>query len=104
MWTVRDADTTIYLFGTVHVLRPGVAWKTPRVAQAFAACRDLSLEIADTDDKQATAALVLKYGMDLSHPLSARLDDKAREAVLAFREATSGSDLRANLFHARSTT
>jgi molecular chaperone DnaJ len=34
----------------------------------------------------------------------ARLDEKAREAVLAFREATSGSDLRANLFHARSTS
>jgi molecular chaperone DnaJ len=34
----------------------------------------------------------------------ARLDEKAREAVLAYREATSGSDLRANLFHARSTS
>jgi molecular chaperone DnaJ len=32
----------------------------------------------------------------------ARLDEKAREAVLAYREATGGSDLRANLFHARS--
>jgi molecular chaperone DnaJ len=29
------------------------------------------------------------------------LDDKAREAVLAYREATGGSDLRANLFDAR---
>jgi molecular chaperone DnaJ len=29
------------------------------------------------------------------------LDEKAREAVLAFREATGGSDLRANLFDAR---
>jgi molecular chaperone DnaJ len=33
----------------------------------------------------------------------ARLDEKAREAVLAYREATGGTDLRANLFHARST-
>jgi len=32
----------------------------------------------------------------------ARLDAKAREAVLAYREATGGADLRANLFHARS--
>jgi molecular chaperone DnaJ len=31
----------------------------------------------------------------------ARLDAKARQAVEAFREATGGSDLRANLFHAR---
>ncbi len=33
----------------------------------------------------------------------ARLDDKARAAVEALREATAGSDLRANLFDARTT-
>ncbi|MEQ1689527.1 MAG: TraB/GumN family protein, partial [Sphingopyxis sp.] len=26
LWVVRDADTTIYLFGTIHVLRPGLSW------------------------------------------------------------------------------
>ena len=24
LWAVKDADTTIYLFGTVHVLKPGL--------------------------------------------------------------------------------
>jgi len=26
LWQVKDADTTIYLFGTVHVLKPGIDW------------------------------------------------------------------------------
>jgi len=26
LWVVRDADSTLYLFGTVHVLRPTTAW------------------------------------------------------------------------------
>ena len=35
MWVVRDKDTTIYLFGTVHVLRPTTGWASPRVNAAF---------------------------------------------------------------------
>jgi uncharacterized protein YbaP (TraB family) len=89
MWVARDADTTIYLFGTVHVLRPNVAWKTPRLAQAFSACRELNLEINDTDDAAATSALVLKYGMDLGHPLSAKLNAQER-ARFAAAAATIG--------------
>ena len=27
MWTVKDADSTIYLFGTVHLLKPETEWK-----------------------------------------------------------------------------
>jgi hypothetical protein len=26
LWVVKDADTTIYLFGTIHVLKPGLSW------------------------------------------------------------------------------
>ena len=36
LWAVRDADTTIYLFGTIHALRPGMPWFGGKVEQAFA--------------------------------------------------------------------
>ena len=26
LWVVRDQDTTVYLFGTIHVLKPGLSW------------------------------------------------------------------------------
>jgi len=37
MWQVSDRDTSIYLFGTVHLLPPGTQWRPrpgkPRQAQ-----------------------------------------------------------------------
>src|SRR3546814_5779530 len=35
LWVVKDEDTTIYLFGTVHVLKPGTLWFDDEVRQAF---------------------------------------------------------------------
>lgn len=29
IWKFGDRDTTIYLFGTIHILPPGFAWRTP---------------------------------------------------------------------------
>lgn len=33
LWKVADEDTTIYLFGTVHVLPKDVVWYTPTIAK-----------------------------------------------------------------------
>ncbi len=34
LWVVKDADTTIYLFGTVHLLPNDVDWHFPVLDQA----------------------------------------------------------------------
>lgn len=73
MWVVRDADSTIYLFGTVHVLKPDTVWRTAKVERAIAASGELVLEIQEVDDPAAMAPLVQKYGLDMRKPLSAKL-------------------------------
>ncbi|HVY87658.1 MAG TPA: TraB/GumN family protein, partial [Hyphomonadaceae bacterium] len=35
LWRIGDADTTIYLFGTVHVLPPDLNWRTTAVDKAL---------------------------------------------------------------------
>jgi len=45
LWVVKDRDTTIYLFGTIHVLKPGVRWLQGPMRRAFAASDQLVLEI-----------------------------------------------------------
>ncbi len=45
LWVVKDADTTIYLFGTVHVLKPGITWFEGPVRDAFAKSDSLVLEL-----------------------------------------------------------
>ena len=44
MWTVSDADTTIYLFGTIHLLPQDYQWRTPKFNQAVAGSQQLVVE------------------------------------------------------------
>jgi uncharacterized protein YbaP (TraB family) len=72
LWVVKDADTTIYLFGTVHLLPNDTAWHYPALDKAIADSRTLYVEL--TDDNQANmSALVLRYGLDTAHPLPSLL-------------------------------
>src|SRR3546814_6267026 len=50
LWEVKDADTTIYLFGTVHVLKPGVDWFKGGIRRAFDQYDELVLEIIEPDN------------------------------------------------------
>lgn len=64
LWKVADEDTTIYLFGTVHVLPEGVAWYGPKIEQALAKSDILVTEIPsgpETDAKMQQ--LVMTSGM-----------------------------------------
>ena len=41
MWVVKDADSTVYLLGTIHVLKPGVSWRSEKLDAALTALRQL---------------------------------------------------------------
>lgn len=84
LWTARDADTTIYLFGTVHLLPNDTEWQFPALEQALASSDALYVEIVD-DDALHMQALVIRYGLDPAHPLSAKLttDERATLAQAA---------------------
>jgi hypothetical protein len=74
LWVVKDKDSTIYLFGTVHLLKKDVVWKTPKIAKAMDEAQDLTLEISDLDPPQdKLMPLIQQYGLDPSHPLSGKL-------------------------------
>jgi hypothetical protein len=72
LWVVKDADTTIYLFGTVHLLPTDTDWHYPALDRAVADSRTLYIELTD-DDQANMTALVLRYGLDPAHPLSSLL-------------------------------
>jgi uncharacterized protein YbaP (TraB family) len=64
LWVIRDKDTTIYLFGTVHLLKPGLGWFDEAIADAFRASDELKLEILPTEDEAAMAPLVMELARD----------------------------------------
>lgn len=87
LWVIRDADSTIYLFGTVHLLRPETAWHSPVVNQAFDSADQIWFEIENPDDRAAAIPLVQRYGIDLETPLSSRLNAEEQGQLDAMAEA-----------------
>ncbi len=85
LWVARDGDTVIWLFGTVHQLRPGTPWLTGAVADAFAGSDMLVLEIPEpTPDEMAAAVVQVTPPRPAALPgeLDRRL--RARAAELGF--------------------
>ena len=35
LWTLSDEDTTLHIFGTVHLLRPGLDWRSDALDAAL---------------------------------------------------------------------
>lgn len=78
LWVVSDADTTIYLFGTVHILKPGMGWFDEAVKEAFDTSDRLVLEIVEPD-AATTQQLFAKYGLDQSgKPLTSKMTDEQK--------------------------
>ncbi|MBX9616867.1 MAG: TraB/GumN family protein [Caulobacteraceae bacterium] len=73
LWSISDADSTIYLFGTVHVLRPETPWGSSRVDAAFDSAASVILEISNPDDQAAITPLIQQYGISPARPLSSLL-------------------------------
>jgi hypothetical protein len=99
LWVVRDEDSTIYLFGTVHLLKDETAWRTPKIEAAFKESSELWLELAETGDEAASNAamqrLIPEFGLDLARPLSTKLNatDQKRVAAAAARLGVPAAQL-----------
>ena len=61
LWKVSDADTTIYLFGTIHLLPKGIEWFDGPVAAAFGHSQELVTEIPEIAEGESIA-MMLKHG------------------------------------------
>lgn len=73
LWAIKDHDSTIYLFGTIHVLKPQTAWRSPQLDAALKASDELVVEVLGADDPAVMQPLVMQYGLDRAEPLSAKL-------------------------------
>lgn len=84
LWKVADADTTIYLFGTVHALDGKQAWLNDEVATAFDASDELVLEVITPDDPKEIAPLLARYATNADGPtLTSKLSPRGQSALVA---------------------
>lgn len=88
LWEVSDPDTTIFLFGTIHLLPKGYEWKTRTIDRAIATSDTLVIEtIVDQNNPQALAAELVRLGYSMGlPPLASRIHPLKRpllEAAIA---------------------
>lgn len=74
MWTVRDADSELVLFGSVHLLPPDLEWRTPALDTALKSADDLWLELPVDDASLAKGAQLSQQRMLL--PKGQTLDSR----------------------------
>jgi Uncharacterized protein conserved in bacteria len=78
LWKLADHDTTIWLFGSVHVLSPDIRWFEGPVAKAFAKSDALVVETELSADA-STSRLMLERAFDRNgKPLRGELSPKQR--------------------------
>ncbi|MFL6777076.1 MAG: TraB/GumN family protein, partial [Sphingomicrobium sp.] len=86
LWEVSDADTTIYLFGTIHLLPNDIQWRTARIDQAVSGSQQLVVETI-VDDKDPTklmsAMASLAFNTPNLPPLLERVPATKRPALAA---------------------
>lgn len=78
LWVVRDKDTTIYLFGTIHVLKPGLSWFDEAVKKAFDRSGTLVLEMVEPDEDTQQRVLLSKAFAPDGPTLSEKLPEEKR--------------------------
>jgi uncharacterized protein YbaP (TraB family) len=86
LWIARHDQATVYLFGTVHLLPSDANWSSPELDRALQASQRLIIEMVD-DEPAHMQELVLQYGVDPSHRLSDKLNDRDRGRLERAAEA-----------------
>ena len=69
LWEVSDKDTTIYLFGTIHLLPRDSQWRTPKFDKAVQSSQSLVLEtLIDSANPQQLAGVMAALGYSSGLP------------------------------------
>lgn len=86
IWVIEDEDSTIYMVGTVHVMREGVEWQSTAIAQILDKADAVWLELAEFTPPDNFGTMMMQLGISPERPLSSLLDAEelaGLEAILA---------------------
>jgi uncharacterized protein YbaP (TraB family) len=86
LWKISDADTTIYLFGTIHLLPQNFQWQTAKFDQAVQGSQQLLVEtIVDPDHPQDFVSAYAQMAISPKPlpPILDRVSPGKREALKA---------------------
>jgi len=91
LWAVADADTTVYLFGTIHLLPEKYRWRTAEFDRAVDGSQQLVVEtIVDEKNPQKMLSALTSLGFSKGLPPVTERVPPAKRPVLEAAIAKSG--------------
>lgn len=91
LWQIKDKDTTVYLFGTIHLLPQNSRWRTPKFDQAVQGSQSLVVEtLIDASNPKELQGLMSAMGFSSGLPPIASRVDPSKRALLEASIAKSG--------------
>src|SRR3546814_20928075 len=94
MWKLADADTTIYLFGTIHLLPKGLEWRTPAIAKAVAASDALVLATQPGTDLSRPGRTMMEMGLSPGLPPLRRTGPVVKRTASQKSHSRAGPPMR----------
>lgn len=94
LWHIQDEDSDIYVFGTVHILRPGIDWQTGDVMSAFDAADTVYFEAPVNDPDRATAMQQVVFANAMNPAgvtLSSLVSEDTWQSIVAFAPRVGAS-------------
>lgn len=91
IWVVKDADSTLYLFGTVHLLSPEIEWQKDDIRDVFDAAGTVFFEV-DTGERPQIEATVLTTSLGF-YSDGRRLSDQLDSYQLKLLEAAANNGM-----------
>lgn len=93
LWKIEDADTTIYLFGTIHLLPKGLSWFAGPIEEAFTSSDEFVSEIAESDPAAVQRVMIAKAFLPPDQTLRGLLAPAEKAAL---ERALAGNKLPPN--------
>ena len=91
LWSVSDADTTVYLFGTIHLLPEHYQWRSPALDKAVNQSQELVVEtLVDDKNPQALVSTLMRMALASGLPPIDQRVDPSKRAALDAAIAKSG--------------
>ncbi len=95
LWAVKSGETTVYLFGTIHMLPKGIEWLSGAPADALAKSDTLVTELVLPDPKAAAITMMAAGVSDTVPPLASRVPPADAPAL---NDAVKASGLPVEVF------
>jgi uncharacterized protein YbaP (TraB family) len=81
IWLLSDADTRIYLFGTIHALSRGLRWRSAAFNRIVFEADELVLEVSDRELRERGPDPLVLMRMGKAVPLVQRVSPDRREGL-----------------------